>query len=86
MGFDNIDTRLLCLPSHLKIIEVYKFCGGAWSLNVVKVFLKYALALKKIIISPSLILKLNVEKTQEVLERLLKFSKGSKDCEVVVIT
>ncbi|KAB1221848.1 hypothetical protein CJ030_MR2G004002 [Morella rubra] len=77
-----LDPMPSCFKSHLKCIKVLRYTGDERELSAVKILLKNAVALDKMVISWCLAGELVSEK-QILCERLLKLPKGSRNCEIV---
>ncbi|KAM3749357.1 hypothetical protein ACB098_05G178300 [Castanea mollissima] len=72
-----------CFLSQLNCIKVYDYEGDKEELSAVKILLKNAVVLEKLVISCSHHFAKDLEKQKKVHEQLLKLPRGSKHCELV---
>nr|XP_023899009.1 F-box/FBD/LRR-repeat protein At5g56420-like isoform X1 [Quercus suber]XP_023899010.1 F-box/FBD/LRR-repeat protein At5g56420-like isoform X1 [Quercus suber]XP_023899011.1 F-box/FBD/LRR-repeat protein At5g56420-like isoform X1 [Quercus suber] len=72
-----------CFLSQLNCIKVYDYEGDEEELSAVKILLKNAVVLDKMVISCSHRSVKDLEKLKKVHEQLLKLPRGSKHCELV---
>ncbi|KAM4101872.1 hypothetical protein ACJW30_05G178900 [Castanea mollissima] len=84
---DKVDSILdpvpPCFLSQLKCIKVDHYNGDEKELSAVKILLKNAVALDRIVISFSKNFAGDLEKRGKVCEQFLKLPRGSKNCEFV---
>lgn len=79
-----------CLFSHLKKIEVYEFYGDEHHIYALKVLLKKAMVLGKMIItwgtdSHTQTFEVGPERKRDVYKQLLDLPRVSESCEVVIV-
>nr|XP_023899019.1 putative FBD-associated F-box protein At3g50710 [Quercus suber]XP_023899020.1 putative FBD-associated F-box protein At3g50710 [Quercus suber] len=72
-----------CFLSQLNCIKVYGYEGDEEQLSFVKILLKTAVVLDKIVITCSHDFAKDLENHKKVHEQLLKLPRGSKHCELV---
>ena len=72
-----------CLLSQLNCIRVCFYHGDEKELSAIKILLKNALVMNKIVIYCSKHLAGDLEKREKVFEQLLKLPRWSKNCEFV---
>nr|XP_023898997.1 F-box/FBD/LRR-repeat protein At5g56420-like [Quercus suber]POE52583.1 f-box/fbd/lrr-repeat protein [Quercus suber] len=72
-----------CFLSQLNCIEVCNYKGDEKELSAVKILLKNAVVLDKMVITCSHHFAKDLEKLKKVHEQLLKLPRGSKHCELV---
>jgi hypothetical protein len=76
-----------CFLTHLKTIEISMFCGSEIELHAVKLLLKSATVLERIIISfnPGELKGTDgLKKQQEVRDQILSFPRGSLNCLIAI--
>ena len=71
-----------CFLSQLNCIKVYNYTGDKEELSAVKILLKNAVVLDKMIITCSHHFAKDLENLKKVHEQLLKLPRGSKHCEL----
>ncbi|KAM4112923.1 hypothetical protein ACJW30_05G178400 [Castanea mollissima] len=74
-----------CFLSQLNCIKVYDYEGDEEELSAVKILLKNAVVLDKMVITCSHHFAEDLEKQKKVHEQLLKLPRGSKHCELVFL-
>ncbi|XP_050288640.1 F-box/FBD/LRR-repeat protein At5g56420-like [Quercus robur] len=85
---DERNDRILdpvppCFLSQLNCIKVYDYTGDKEELSAVKILLKNAVFLDKMVITCSHHFAKDLENLKKVHEQLLKLPRGSKHCELV---
>ncbi|XP_059432427.1 F-box/LRR-repeat protein At4g14103-like [Corylus avellana] len=84
------DDRILepappCFSSHLKWIKVYYYDGDKKKLSAIKILLKKAVVLEKIVLISSLYPRKNLDNQVKVVcKQLMELPRGSQNCKIVL--